>query len=138
MFHFLLYVAKGSSSLNIREKRTILNRISNLARVNLTRMLGAPTSHSQATVCFSFWFMDMVTLLDYSEPDPLCSRSCCNINLKIPISTREWEGGMSICRADQLLGLPRTIFTACGLTTATTHCGLIKFINTDGLQQICP
>ena len=23
-------------------------------------------------------------------------------------------GGMSICRADQLLGLPRTIFTACG------------------------
>ena len=36
MFHFLLYVAKGSSSLNIREKRMILNRISNLARVNLT------------------------------------------------------------------------------------------------------
>ena len=31
---------------------------------------------------------------------------------KIPISMREW-GGMAICRADQLLGLPRTIFTAC-------------------------
>jgi len=58
MFHFLLYVAKGSSSLNFREKRTILNRISNLARVNLTHTLGALTSHFQATVCFSFQFMD--------------------------------------------------------------------------------
>jgi hypothetical protein len=28
----LLYVPKGSSSLNLREKRTILNRILNLAR----------------------------------------------------------------------------------------------------------
>ena len=36
LFYFLLYVAKGSSSLSICEKRTILNRISNLARVNLT------------------------------------------------------------------------------------------------------
>ena len=58
MFLFLLYVAKGTSSLNIREKRTILNRISNLAMVNLTHTLGALTSHSQATVCFSFRFMD--------------------------------------------------------------------------------
>ena len=40
MFHFLLYVAKGSSSLNIHEKRTILNRISNLSWVNLTHTLG--------------------------------------------------------------------------------------------------
>ena len=79
MFHFLLYVAKGSSNLNIREKWTILNRISNLARVNLTQMLGALMSHSQATVCFSFRFMDRATLPDYREPDPLCSRSCCNI-----------------------------------------------------------
>ena len=44
MFHFLLYVAKGSSSLNFREKRTILNRISNCARVNLTH------THTWSTV----------------------------------------------------------------------------------------
>ena len=91
LFHFLLYVAKGSSSLKFSKKRTILNRISNLARVNLTHTLGAPMSHSQATVCFSFWFMDSATLPDYSEPDPLCSRSCCNINLKF-LSLRESGG----------------------------------------------
>ena len=79
MFHFLFYLAKGSRSLNIREKRTILNRISNLARVNLKHTLGALTSHSQATVCFSFRFMDRTTLPNYCEPDPLCSRGCCNI-----------------------------------------------------------
>ena len=39
--------------------------------------LGALTSHSQATVCFSFRFMDRATLPDYREPDPLCTRSCC-------------------------------------------------------------
>ena len=58
MFHFLLYVAKGSSNLNIREKWTILNQISTLARVNLTHTLGALTRYSQATVGFSFRFMD--------------------------------------------------------------------------------
>ena len=58
MFHFLLYVAKGSSSLHFREKWTILNRISNLARVNLTYTLGVLSNHSQATVGFSFRFMD--------------------------------------------------------------------------------
>src|SRR6185437_5784335 len=46
LFHFLLYVAKGSSSLNFREKQTILNRISNLARVNLRHTLGVLSSHS--------------------------------------------------------------------------------------------
>ena len=52
---------------------------------------------------------------------------------------REW-GCMSICWADQLLGLPLTYnsrhvaSTFKRLTTATTHCDLIKFINTDGFQ----
>ena len=58
LFHFLLYVAKGSSSLNLREKRMILNRISNLARINLAHTLGVLSSHSQATFCFAFRFMD--------------------------------------------------------------------------------
>ena len=52
-------------------------KIFNLARINLAHMLGALTSHSQATVCFSFRFMDRATLPDYREPDPLCTRSCC-------------------------------------------------------------
>ena len=37
-------MAKGSSSLNIREKRTILNRISNLASITLTHTLGTGES----------------------------------------------------------------------------------------------
>jgi cytochrome bd-type quinol oxidase subunit 2 len=58
LFNFLLYAAKGLSSLNLRERRTIPNRISNLARINLTHTLGAPLSHSQATFGFSFRFMN--------------------------------------------------------------------------------
>jgi hypothetical protein len=54
----LLYVAKGSSSLNLREKWTILNRISNLARVNLTHTLGTSTDGSEATVYLSFQLVD--------------------------------------------------------------------------------
>ena len=68
MFHFLLYVAKVSSSLNIREKRTILNRISNPCKVNLTHTLGALLSHSKATFGFSFRFVDRATLPDYRAP----------------------------------------------------------------------
>ena len=52
---------------------------------------------------------------------------------------REW-GCMSICRDDQLLGLPLThnsqhvAGTFKRLINTTTHCGLIKFINTDGFS----
>src|SRR6185436_205926 len=113
MFHFLLYVAKGSSSLNFREIRTILNQISNLARVNLTHTLGALTSHSKATVRLSFRFMDRATLPGYSEPDPLCSRGLLQHIIYNFLSLQESEV-KSTCRADQLLGLPRTVFTACG------------------------
>ena len=102
MFHFLLYVAKGSSSLNIREKRMILNRISNLARVNLTHTLGAPLSHSQATFSLSFRFMDRATLPDYRAPHLVphnhsCSATLFNraptsshIHFIHPIPKREW------------------------------------------------
>ena len=79
MFHFLLYVAKGSSSLNFREKQMILNRISNLARVNLTHMLGVPSSHSQATVGFSFRFVDQGHSPRLQRTALLCTRGCCNI-----------------------------------------------------------
>ena len=113
MFLSLLYVAKGSSILNFREKRTILNRISNHARVNLTHTLGALTSHSQATICLSFRFMDRTTLLGYSEPDPLCSRGLLQ-HIKYNFLSLQDSGVKSTCWSDRLLGLPRTIFTACG------------------------
>jgi hypothetical protein len=50
----LLYVAKGLSSLNLHEKQMILNRISNLARANLTHTLGTSNDRSEATICLSF------------------------------------------------------------------------------------
>jgi hypothetical protein len=66
----LLYVAKGSSSLNLREKWTILNQISNLTRVNLTHTLGTSNDRSEATVCLSFRFVDQChhkRLLDHTH-----------------------------------------------------------------------
>jgi hypothetical protein len=50
-------VAKGISSLNLREKRTILNRIPP-CKVNLTHTLGTPTGCSEATVSLIFRVMD--------------------------------------------------------------------------------
>jgi hypothetical protein len=50
----LLYVAKGSSSLNLREKRTIPELNFNPCKVNLIHTLGTPTGRSKATVCLSF------------------------------------------------------------------------------------
>jgi hypothetical protein len=50
----LLYVAKGSSSLNLREKRTIPELNFSLARVNLTHMLETLRDRSETTVCLSF------------------------------------------------------------------------------------
>src|SRR6185503_9504828 len=91
MFHFLLYVAKGSSSLNIHENRTILNRISNLARVNLTHTLGVPSSHSQATVCFSFRVVDQRHSPRLQRARPSLQPWLLQHKFKIPISTREWK-----------------------------------------------
>jgi hypothetical protein len=50
----LLYVVKGSSSLNLREKWTIIESNFSLARVNLTHTLGTSNDSSEATVCLSF------------------------------------------------------------------------------------
>ena len=51
----------------------------NLARISPTHTLGALTSHSQATVCLLFRFMDRATLPDYSEPDYTVAVDCYNI-----------------------------------------------------------
>jgi hypothetical protein len=55
----LLYVAKGSSSLNLREKRTIPESNFNLAMVNLTHTLGTSNDRSKAT-CLSFQLVDQI------------------------------------------------------------------------------
>jgi hypothetical protein len=54
----LPYVAKGLSSLNLREKWKFRIEFSNLARVNLTHMLGTSNNCSKATVCLSFRLVD--------------------------------------------------------------------------------
>jgi hypothetical protein len=51
-------VAEGINSLSFRERRTILNRISNLARVNPTHTLGMSKDRSEATVSLIFRVMD--------------------------------------------------------------------------------
>jgi hypothetical protein len=56
----LLYVAKGSNSLNLREKWTIPKSNFSLARVNLTHTLGTFRDRSEATVCLSFRLMDQI------------------------------------------------------------------------------
>jgi hypothetical protein len=56
----LLYVAKGLSSLNLREKRMIPESNFNLARVNLTHTLGTSNDRSEATVCLSFRLVDQI------------------------------------------------------------------------------
>jgi hypothetical protein len=56
----LLYVAKGSSSLNLHEKRTILNRISQPCKANLTHTLGTSNNCSEATVCLLFRLVDQI------------------------------------------------------------------------------
>jgi hypothetical protein len=58
MLLFLLYVAEGISSLNLREKRTIPESNFNPCKVNLTHTLGTPTGHSEATVSLIFRVID--------------------------------------------------------------------------------
>ena len=91
-----------------------------LLRINLAHMLGALTSHSQATVCVSFRFMDRATLPDYSEPDPLCSRGCfCvaqhNLSFILFSFLSLRESGRYVHLPDQsVTRLAGTIFTECG------------------------
>jgi hypothetical protein len=56
----LLYVAKGLSSINLHEKRTIPESNFSLARVKLTHTLGTSRDRSEATVCLSFRLVDQI------------------------------------------------------------------------------
>src|SRR6185312_16362286 len=57
--------------------------------------------------------MDRATLPGYSEPDPLCRCGLLQHIIYNFLSLQE-SGVKSTCRSDRLLGLPCTIFTACG------------------------
>jgi hypothetical protein len=144
-------VTKGSSSLNLRGKRTILNRIFNLARINITHMLGTPKGRSEATVCLSFRLVDQShhkRLQDHTHyqsaghtsvarlQNPYSWLPLQHVFPHVESSNQKNQihvvGGMSTPRADWLLGLPLTqnsrhvVSTFKRLTPITTHCHLIK------------
>ena len=111
----LLCVAKRSSSLISSWEADDSESKFNLARTNLAHTSGTPLSHFQTTVNLSFRLVDSATLPDYRAPRPNLvprSRSVAQHKIK-PIPT-ERVGGISTPRSNRLLGLPRTIFTACG------------------------
>jgi hypothetical protein len=156
----LLYVAKGSSSLDLREKQTIENRIfkpckgkPNSHAWNIQQLFQSnrlpciPTRESvppQATVgpyahpmCRTY--ACSVTTWSYSYP--LCGMYS-RTSVRVRKTKLQVVKGMSTPWADRLLGLPFThnsrhvASTFKCLTTATTHCDLIKlFINTDGVSS---
>jgi hypothetical protein len=150
----LLYVAKGSSSLDLREKRTIQNQIFKPSKGNpnshawniqwlfrSNRLPFIPTRGSvppQATVGPDAHPMCRtcacsVTIWPYSCP--LCGMYS-RTSVRVQKTKLRVVGGMSTPRADRLLGLPLThdswhVASAFKhLTTATTHCDLIKLLST--------
>jgi hypothetical protein len=60
MLLLLLYVAKGSSSPDLREKRTIPESNFSPCKVNLNHTLGTSKDHSEATICLSFRLVDQI------------------------------------------------------------------------------
>jgi hypothetical protein len=145
-------VVKGSSSLNLREKRTILNRIFQPCKANLTHTLGTPKGRSEATICLSFRLVDPIhhkRLQDHTHfqsagrtpvarlhdrtPSCPCNTYSYTSNQVTRRSKIRVVGGMSTPRADWLLGLPLTqnsrhvVSTFKRLTRTTTRCDLNKF-----------
>ena len=130
LLHLLLYVAKGLCILNMREKRTIpeSNFITFPGILNHT--FEAPTSHSkQLFPSYSGSWIKANPSDCRTIPGTPPSRCVRNPN---------YEGWVeSACRANQVMGLPLTIFhdmwlvRSKRLTTTTTHCDLSQFINTD-------
>jgi hypothetical protein len=134
-------VAEGIRSLNLCEKRTIPESNFNLARVNLTHTLGTSNDHSEATVSLIFRVMDqdhhkrlqdrmrhyMIVLLSATQ------NILPHIGACVQQTNISSGGNKSICRANQVLGLPvyhisrHVASTFKRLTTTTTHCDLINF-----------
>jgi hypothetical protein len=150
----LLYMAKGSSSLNLREKRMILNRISKPCK-------GKPNSHAW-NIQWSFQSNRLPFIPTRGSVPPqatigpyanqmcrtyVCSAttwpySCplCETYSRTSVRVRKTKlrvvGGMSTPRADWFTRLTayhisrHVASTFKRLTTATTHCDLIKFLST--------
>jgi hypothetical protein len=142
-------MAEGISSLNFRERRTILNRVSTL-QGKPTHTLGTPTGRSEATVCLSFWVVEQghhKRLWDRTHTNCAGHTSVARLHDRTPVRSAKRTparrcvrktklrvvGGMSTCRADRLLGLPlyhisrHVASTFKRLVTTTTHCDLNNF-----------
>jgi hypothetical protein len=143
-------VVKGISSLNISEKRTILNRIQP-CKVNLTHTLGTFNDCSEATVCLSFRVVEQATTSDLQDRthtncaghtsvarlQNLYSYLPCRMYSHTSVHEKNQINrvveGMSTCRADWLLGLPLyhisryVASTFKRLATTTTHFDLNHF-----------
>jgi hypothetical protein len=125
--HLLLYVAKGSSSLNLREKRTILNQFSKPCK-------GKPNSHAW-NIQWLFRSNRLPSIPTRGSVPPQATvgpyahqcagrTSVARLHDRTPFRCAErtparrcmWKtklrvvGGVSTPRADRLLGLPLTIF----------------------------
>jgi hypothetical protein len=144
----LLYVAKGSSSLNLREKWTIPESNLSLARVNLTHTLGTFRDCSKATVCLSFRLVDQIhhkRLQDHTHIQCAGRTSVVWLHDRtlgcpathIPTRQSEWpekpnrSGGRYVHYSGRLVTrltayhISRHVAsTLKRLTTATTHCDL--------------
>jgi hypothetical protein len=147
----LLYVAKGSSSLDHREKRMIQNRI-------FKPYKGKPNSHTwNIQRLFQSNRLPFISTRGSVPPQatvgpyahPMCRTYACSAttwpyscplcgtysrtSVHVQKTKLRVVGGMSTPRADRLLGLPLThnsrhvASTFKHLTTATTHCDLINF-----------
>jgi hypothetical protein len=141
-------VAKGSSILNLREKRTIPESNFSLARVNLTHTLGTFRDCSKATVCLSFRLVDQIhhkRPLDHTHIQYVGRTSVVRLHDRTPgcpathIPTRwsEWpkkpntSGGRYVDSSGRLVSRltayhisQHVASTFNRLTTATTHCDL--------------
>jgi hypothetical protein len=126
-----------------------LNRISNLARVNLTHTLGTPKGRSEATVCLSFRLVDQCHHKRLQDHTHFQSAGCTSVaRLQNPYSwlpsntysytsnkvTKRskymWWGyvhfsGRLVTRLTAYHISRYVASTFKRLTTATTHCGLI-------------
>ena len=95
LFHFLLYAAKGLSSLISSWEADDSESKFNLARINLTHTLEAPSSHFQATLTFlsGLWIGSLSPTTGLQGPPvsgpPLSLEVVVLRNIKINLSLRE-------------------------------------------------
>jgi hypothetical protein len=104
-FLFLLDVAKGISSLILRERRNDSNQLSfNLARDTRNTRTWVLSENTRTTVPFSFRLVESATLSDCSSKATPCTRCV--------FSIRRVEG-ISTPRSNQVMSFPITIFSVC-------------------------